>query len=563
MRPLAQLARFANKRSLTYAFSATKMTARICGTRAGESQRKNEINAIKAWMTKCESDHGSFGCGTVRSRALPARLIEIRATIDTARLISVASLGQAPEFVALSYCWGLTGNLQTLSSTLAQMEECIPISALPLTVKQAFEMVIALGFRYLWVDALCIIQDDEVDWQREARKMGAVYSNAALVIAAMASRATQDGLYSKTDDASLTNDIFHSVMLACRTMPRKQWEDFIQKDLPLLCRGWGFQERLLARRVIHFTPAELVWECKGDVWCRCGNINKFHSTGGRINNMSAAFWHCVDNPTVDRVRPMWRECVKTFSRRSLTMLHDRGFAVTGVAELLRGSSCADLYISGLWKDALPFDLLWRCDQSTTLQAQKQRKPSWSWVSVDCGINWPVAKDPGTMSISAETYFESGLDGVNCKHVGADETRGDYNPISADQIHLQAKMVEVNVVRKADPEDEISPFWTLWDVERPGGQKLSFYPDIHLSDEETRSCVSGQDNSRTLYYLEIIIPKNGSRGWQAGLIIRKVEGSRYGEERYERIGIAGEMSRVHQEPVASFVPAISAEKVILI
>ncbi|KAH7145455.1 heterokaryon incompatibility protein-domain-containing protein [Dactylonectria estremocensis] len=541
------------------------MATRICEAKATGSRRKDEINAIKAWVARCESDHGSLGCGTVRSRTLPARLIEISTTIDKARLISVSSLGQVPEFVALSYCWGLTGNLQTLSSTLAQMEECIPDNALPLTVKQAFEMVKALGFRYLWVDALCIVQDDKADWQREARKMGAVYSNATLVIAAMASRATQDGLYSKLDDASLTDDIFHSVMLACRTMPRKQWEDFIQKDLPLLCRGWGFQERLLARRIVHFTPAELVWECKGDVWCRCGNINKFHSTGGKINSMSAAFWHCVDNPTLDRVRPMWRECVKTFSRRSLTMLNDRGFAITGVAELLRGPGCADLYISGHWKDALPFDLLWRCDLSTTLRKQKERKPSWSWVSVDCGINWPVDEDLGTLAISAETYFESGLAGVECQHIDTVEACGQYNPISAGQIHLQARLIEVNVVRKAALGHDMSPFWTKWNVKGPGGQKLSFYPDIQLSDDDITSCVSGHDRSgpKAFYYLEIVTPSDGSLGWQAGLIIRKVESPGYGEGTYERVGIAGEMSRAHHKTVASFVAAIPTQRVILI
>ncbi|KAF7552054.1 hypothetical protein G7Z17_g4570 [Cylindrodendrum hubeiense] len=294
------------------------------------------------------------------------------------------------------------------------MEERIPVDTLPLTVRQTFEIVKALGFRYIWVDALCIIQDDEIDWQREAGKMGAVYSNATLVIAAMASRGTEEGLYSRTHDTSLPDDTFHSVMRACRTMPRKQWEDFIQKDLPLLCRGWGFQERLLARRIVHFTPAELVWECKGDIWCQCGEIPGFRAPDGKINNMNAAFWLSVDHPSPDRVRPMWRECVKTFSRRSLTIPDDRGFAITGVAELLRGPECADLYISGLWRDALPFDLLWRCDQSTTLQRKKERKPSWSWVSVDCGINWPIARDPGTLTISAETYFESGLEGVECK-----------------------------------------------------------------------------------------------------------------------------------------------------
>ncbi|KAH6879485.1 heterokaryon incompatibility protein-domain-containing protein, partial [Thelonectria olida] len=225
------------------------------------ANRRVEIKTIKSWMATCISQHGTSGCNTHRWNTFPGRLIEINAETGGARLVNVQSLDQVPEFVALSYCWGLTGNLKTLKATMSQMQKCIPWDALPLTVKQAFEVAKALEFRYLWVDALCIVQDDEADWQREARKMGAVYANATLVIAALASRGTEEGLYSRTSDISLADDIFHSVMRACRTMPRKQWEEFIQKDLPLLCRGWGFQERLLARRIVHFTPAELVWEC--------------------------------------------------------------------------------------------------------------------------------------------------------------------------------------------------------------------------------------------------------------------------------------------------------------
>ncbi|KAK7414969.1 hypothetical protein QQX98_006202 [Neonectria punicea] len=186
------------------------------------AHRKAEIAAIQSWMATCIAQHDTSRCNTRRSDIFPERLIEINAQTEEARLVSVRQLDQVPEFVALSYCWGLTGNLKTLKATLSQMEECVPSGALPLTVKQAFEVVRVLGFRYLWVDALCIVQDDEADWQREARKMGAVYSNATLVIAAMASRGTEEGLYSTVNDASLTDDMFHSVMRACRTMPRKQ-----------------------------------------------------------------------------------------------------------------------------------------------------------------------------------------------------------------------------------------------------------------------------------------------------------------------------------------------------
>lgn len=210
---------------------------------------------------------------------------------------------------------------------------------------------------------------------------------------------------------------------------------------------------------------------------------------------------------------MWRECVKTFSRRLLTMLDDRGFAVTGVAELLRGPDCADLYVSGLWKDALPYDLLWRCDQSTMLRKQKSRKPSWSWVSVDCGINWPIAKDPGTLSISAETYFDGGLEGVECTYVYAVQPSRKYHPINSGRIHLTARIVEIKINKEATSDDEASPFRTEWNVEGLGGRSLPFYPDIQLSDEDERGGINQQGYAceGLSYYLEIITPTANSIG----------------------------------------------------
>lgn len=546
----------------SFRLQAKTMEGSICDT---NGERKAEIEAVKSWMATCVSQHDTSGCNTRRSNTLPGRLIEIDATSGRARLVNVASLHSLPEFVALSYCWGLTGNLQTLKAPLSRMKESIPTDALPLTIKQTFEIVEALGFRYLWVDALCIVQDDDVDWRREARKMGAIYSNASLVIAAMASKSTEEGLHTRAHDSSPSDDMFHTVMRACRTMPRKQWEEFIQKELPLLCRGWGFQERLLARRIVHFTPAELVWECKGNISCQCGKMTNFMGSGRTMNNMNAAFWLTVDHPSQERVRPMWRECVKTFSRRSLTVPSDRAFAITGVAELLRGSSCADLYISGLWKDALPYDLLWRCDQSTTLCGRKYRKPSWSWVSVDCGINWPTARDTGALSISTESYFESGLEDVDCTHVDTTKTIGDYNPISAGQIHLTTRMIEVMIIHQANVDDEMSPFRTEWSIEGQCGRTLPFYPDIQLSDEDRGVSVDGKEDNthdRVFYYLEIVAATAKSAGWQAGLIVRKHKAGDE-DEIYERIGVAAEMSWLGHSSEAIFVSDVPSRKVVLI
>ncbi|PKS13393.1 hypothetical protein jhhlp_000164 [Lomentospora prolificans] len=520
------------------------------------SRRQREIETIKQWMALCASQHEANNCNTRRSKIQPERLIDLSTEHGGPRLVPASSLDPSVEFAALSYRWGSAENLKTTLENLSQMQEHIPCDSLPPTHRDAFELVKSIGFRYLWIDALCIIQDNGADKHREILKMGSVYSNATLVIAAMTSKSTEKGLFSTaTNSLPLADDNFHDVMRACRTMPRKHWESIISETLPLLCRGWAFQERLLARRIIHFTDAELVWECKGEIWCECGNIMKVGHLKRGINNLNAAFDLSAKSPAPERVRPMWRECVKTFSRRDLTDRKDRVFAIRGVAELLR-PNCEDLYISGLWKDALPYDLLWRCDQSTVLGEKKScHGPSWSWESVDCGINWPSRHNDrwkGSLPIPCDSYFERGLSGpIDCAHAEMKENCPDKSPISPGHIHLDTRIMEITIRKNTHTSLDISLLETDWHVEMTGGRRLPFYPDIQLTGE---AC---------FYYVEVVAPPTNEVGWQAGLIVRELSPSKLdGMHWYERVGVAGEMSFDPTQFTSSFVPESPSRRVIL-
>ncbi|OCL13697.1 HET-domain-containing protein, partial [Glonium stellatum] len=297
------------------------------------------------------------------------------------------------QYAALSYCWGSQGAILTTKSTLKDRKIKIYEAQLPKSMQNAFALARSLGLHYIWIDALCIVQDDPGEWKVEAEKMGLVYSNAFLVISATSSPHADGGLFNPRGrilratlpDISGENRSIHArrvldheIITSCRIKPDKSWEKDISKTFPLLSRAWGFQERLLATRIIHFTPHELVWECGESRWCECGALED--SSYPLRNNMLAAIQECRQNRVTETIRPMWREVVKSYSRRSLTFLHDRLPALSGVAQLL--SAPNDRYVAGLWRNALPYDLLWRCDQSRLLGYEKHRKPSWSWASVD-------------------------------------------------------------------------------------------------------------------------------------------------------------------------------------
>lgn len=136
---------------------------------------------------------------TPHNSRLPSRLIDVgKPTPDTdtdtnskpVHIIDSTSLPSTPSnpplYIALSYRWGEGNTLKTTKSTLVERKTSIPLATIPKTILDAITVTRRLGIRYLWVDSLCIIQDDVDDWTKEAARMGDVYMNAVCTIAAHA-----------------------------------------------------------------------------------------------------------------------------------------------------------------------------------------------------------------------------------------------------------------------------------------------------------------------------------------------------------------------------------------
>jgi hypothetical protein len=191
------------------------------------------------------------------------------------RIIESKSLASVPRYIVLSYCWGKGSDDHVLKvGNENTMRSGFGLDSLPKTIAQAIQVTERLGARYLWVDALCIIQDSDDDWQREAAEMRDVYRNSWLAIAALGAKGSEDGLHARRDPLSyrpcwLFNDITYKggdklecSVYACPwsgddSLPRfPAWYE----EAPLHTRGWVFQERYLAPRTLNF-GLTLVFEC--------------------------------------------------------------------------------------------------------------------------------------------------------------------------------------------------------------------------------------------------------------------------------------------------------------
>ena len=149
------------------------------------------------------------------------------------------------RYVALSYCWGQTQNFITTIANLASMKEKIPLDKLPQTIRDAIIITRALGIQYLWVDALCIIQDSKDDWEAESGRMMGVYGRAFLTISAALGPDVHYGLFRKWNP--------HAAPSTTDWLP-------LQND-PLYSRAWALQERMLSIRLLIFGSDRLYWEC--------------------------------------------------------------------------------------------------------------------------------------------------------------------------------------------------------------------------------------------------------------------------------------------------------------
>jgi hypothetical protein len=309
-------------------------------------------------------------------------------------------------YATLSHCWGKADFIQTTKETLDQRKQGIKWADLPRTFQDAIEIVRALNIQFLWIDSLCIVQNDDLDWKRESACMAGIYSNSFLNIAATGSFDSSGGCLSQrrlmrisrnldiqsfpvnahSDTANSTVFVrpsFDPVHHRYSTNSNRESDPPDTQVTPLLSRAWVFQERQLALRTIHFHPSEMVMECKSNFSCECTGLDKAVPKSRR-SSLDMKLLH------TNEVYNCWFEVVQEYSKLRLTRKSDRLVALAGVATVFQlhlGSG----YLTGLWKGDIIRGLLWDVTKNQRIwphrkfrRLQHQFAPSWSWASLIMG-----------------------------------------------------------------------------------------------------------------------------------------------------------------------------------
>lgn len=326
-------------------------------------------------------------------------------------------------YVTLSHCWGKSSFLKLTKETREDFEKGIELSSLPKTFQEAIDFASRLrkDVRYIWIDALCIIQNSDEDWNTESVKMYDVYRNSFCNISATHAMDNSMGLFRQRDPQHLWEDeirlnidglptsFFQKSKLGAEPLLRRcgildatSWTRSIE-EAPVNKRAWVLQERLLAPRVLHFGLNHISWECReleateslpygtSDLQLKDGIVlEKTRLKASLPQDYGPRSLVPDPDHSAWQAHECWKRIIERYSTTAITKQSDRLIALAGIAQMIsRQIGSKVLYVAGLWEKWLASQLLWRVNSawSNGTYSFPQRRastyiaPSFSWASI--------------------------------------------------------------------------------------------------------------------------------------------------------------------------------------
>ncbi|KAG7406730.1 hypothetical protein Forpe1208_v014520 [Fusarium oxysporum f. sp. rapae] len=370
----------------------------------GNTSSEAAFRVIEGWIQTCDRDHMCRGDdeGFLPNRVLDVGGCGVGFYIHLSDVIEHSIDGG--NYVCLSHCWGPAGGeglLKTTRRNIRQLSATIDWNALPRTYQDAILVTRRLGIRFLWIDSLCIIQDDDEDWRMESSLMGDIYHHAYVTLAASKCTGPHDGLFTTAPQEYklLTLHSMNVLGMDGEARTRRKIAHLESHNaFPLMRRGWVFQERILSRRVIHFAAHELIWECMNGETCECSFVSGSFDPG--YGFASKSFYES-NNTTLGHLRAAWCKIVVEYTTLQLTFEKDIFPALSGIANRHLAArqkiEPTEQYIAGMWLTSFPWDLMWHTPPYRTrlpgegsmyelsTRPQTYRAPSWSWAAIKTGV----------------------------------------------------------------------------------------------------------------------------------------------------------------------------------
>ncbi|KPM46358.1 hypothetical protein AK830_g187 [Neonectria ditissima] len=442
------------------------------------------LELAASWLQDCVKSHT---CCLPPSGALPSRVIDLDALDDLNKVCLLETQNAEPgPYTALSHCWGASssGHVTTTRKSLPDYIHGLFVDSLPQTFQDAIKVTRHLGIRYLWIDSLCICQDDTDDWAKESAAMADVYAGAHVVIAADSARNGSQGFFKRPErqyvpveltvtspatDVNKVTMVIPSLAFDVPKLSATNERTLLElEDEPLVSRAWALQERLLPYRILHFATDQLFFECNSHFVSEDGIV-----IPGRWNSLypgpDPSFIQIARKSRFDSIHQLWYFILEDFTGRQLTVKTDPFPAISGLAIQLgrrlkanqTSSGGLDVgteieYVAGLWSDALVEGLGW---QSLGFKGDKARlpdevplsgepgyiAPTWSWASYE-GRSAHGTTMEGWSDMAVATGW-----GVTLRN-----SQNPYGEVTDGWISLRAPLIRLSLSDLPEEDEESLP-----------------------------------------------------------------------------------------------------------
>jgi Heterokaryon incompatibility protein (HET) len=478
----------------------------------------DRVPVIKQWIAECTASHPN--CTLSRPfTTSPARLIEVLPTI---RLVEVGD--EKPlRYITLSHCWG--GVDIPGKTTLANIHEYrneIAFDILPKTFQEAITVTRLLGVPYLWVDCLCIVQDDVLDWEKEASKMASVFENGVCTITAASAENCHVGLgisepLPPAAQFELPNPSRTTISKFSARQPgelRNPWDHHPHSLLHK--RGWIMQEIILSRRIIHFLDGRFLWQCHTRMESEDGEFTAHEANPHRVNLNSGPLQSLLPANETD-FSAMWWSTVTDYTKRQLTYPSDNMAAFSGITKFFAAMS-ADEPVLGLWRANLPYHLAWHASAAEHAAQRSARAPSWSWFSLG----------HAQATVERAPHLDRRLRFAHVAEVRAVDVAWSGEPLTSAVVRgavaLRTRLARLTRIARGNMRDFAVGGWAR--------------PQVLLAPDPT---VDWQPEATTFQAALLFVQSNGRRDgsaagpWRVGYLV--VEPTGLGKGEFRRIGMA--------------------------
>lgn len=337
---------------------------------------KRGLAVARSWLNECHQDQELHpDCAQEQHEFVPTRLIEIEQNEDESTYLRIVQIapGQRAEWACLSYCWGGDQPSKTTRANITARLTNLPLADLPGTIRDAIHVAAGLQIQYIWIDALCIIQDNPDDVAHEIATMPEVYMYGACTISASRASTSNEGFLQGHEidrihhkpialRVKLSNGESGSINLS---NPGSEYR-YVQE--PIHKRAWCYQERILSPRLIDFGHTQIQWICK----------SRRRADGGRVDRAAPTdklIIGTLKGLSKREILNVWSNIVWKYTRRDITFAGDGLLAISAIAAYFAPLLGCD-YVAGHWRDALALQLAWVAGEPKYPLPAVYVAPSW-------------------------------------------------------------------------------------------------------------------------------------------------------------------------------------------